>query len=418
MDHLRFYFIDNKDARAISLDNELRAVKIGKMSVNEYCTKIKSMANRLKNLDCEVSEKNLVIYAVNGLDSRFATLFEIIRHREPLPSFETVRNMLLLKESSFNDSNDASTMLESSSLSPTILLASSSSDDKGNNSSKPLNNLQLCNYFSRGTYKFRDLCKFVYDHRNRAGLNSRVNTTRTTVPGQSNWGTFFGGSSNNQVQRLAQSRPTPFPPQSLVAHHVFYTATGPTMAHPVTHQQHQSSSSAHQPIVYMAQQNSQAIPGQPTSQPNNNGNGIITCTIEFDAFGFSVKDFLTRHILLRCDSSGDLYPVTKPSTIPAAFVSTSSSSWHQCLDHPGDEVLRSLSSRHLISCKKTSLHIFAMHCSTDIWVEEEENMKKMVMMKKIDDLNNEKDEKKWQSMVLEMKIEEIMCSKREIPAIV
>ncbi|GJU51101.1 hypothetical protein Tco_1220656 [Tanacetum coccineum] len=54
----------------------------------------------------------------------------------------------------------------------------------------------------------------------------------------------------------------------------------------------------------------------------------------------------------------------------------------------------------------------------DIWVEEEENMKKMVMIKKIDDLNNEKDEKKWQSMELEMKIEEIMCSKREIPAIV
>ncbi|GKG16449.1 hypothetical protein Tco_0358772, partial [Tanacetum coccineum] len=55
------------------------------------------------------------------------------------------------------------------------------------------------------------------------------------------------------------------------------------------------------------------------------------CTIEFDAFGFSVKDFLTRHILLRCDSSGDLYPVTKPSTLPAAFVSTSFTTWHQCL---------------------------------------------------------------------------------------
>ncbi|GJS44884.1 ribonuclease H-like domain-containing protein [Tanacetum coccineum] len=39
------------------------------------------------------------------------------------------------------------------------------------------------------------------------------------------------------------------------------------------------------------------------------------CTIEFDAFGFSVKDYLTRHILLRCDSSGDLYPVTNPSTL-------------------------------------------------------------------------------------------------------
>ncbi|GJX91741.1 ribonuclease H-like domain-containing protein [Tanacetum coccineum] len=63
------------------------------------------------------------------------------------------------------------------------------------------------------------------------------------------------------------------------------------------------------------------------------------CTIEFDAFSFSVKDYLTRHILLRCDSSDDLYPVTKPSTLPTAFVSTSSSTWHQCLGHPVDEVL-------------------------------------------------------------------------------
>nr|GEW17557.1 reverse transcriptase domain-containing protein [Tanacetum cinerariifolium] len=129
-DHFKDLFHDNKYARAINLDNELRSVKIGKMSVNEYCIKIKSMANRLKNLDCEVSKKNLVIYAVNGLDSHFATLVEIILHHEPLPTFETIRNMLLLKESSFTYSTDASTILESSSSFPTILLASSSSDAK------------------------------------------------------------------------------------------------------------------------------------------------------------------------------------------------------------------------------------------------------------------------------------------------
>ncbi|GJT32860.1 ribonuclease H-like domain-containing protein [Tanacetum coccineum] len=76
------------------------------------------------------------------------------------------------------------------------------------------------------------------------------------------------------------------------------------------------------------------------------------CTIEFDAFGFSVKDFRTRHILLRCDSSDDLYPVTKPSTSHTAFLSTSASTWHQRLGHPGDKVLRSLVSRRFISCNK------------------------------------------------------------------
>ncbi|GJU33046.1 hypothetical protein Tco_1176635 [Tanacetum coccineum] len=51
----------------------------------------------------------------------------------------------------------------------------------------------------------------------------------------------------------------------------------------------------------------------------------------------------------------------------------------------------------------------------DIWVKEEENMRRMMMMKRIDGLNNEKGKRKRQSMVLEMKIEEIFCSKKEVP---
>nr|GEV22425.1 ribonuclease H-like domain-containing protein [Tanacetum cinerariifolium] len=44
------------------------------------------------------------------------------------------------------------------------------------------------------------------------------------------------------------------------------------------------------------------------------------CAIEFDVFGFSGKDFLTCRVLLRCDSTRDLYPVTAPSLIPHAFL--------------------------------------------------------------------------------------------------
>ncbi|GJX76874.1 hybrid signal transduction histidine kinase M [Tanacetum coccineum] len=129
-DHLKELFHDNKDARAINLDNELRSIKIGKMTVNEYCTKIRSMADRLINLGCVVSDKNLVIYTINGLDSRFATLVEIIRNRETFPSFENVRTMLLLKESSFNNDSGSSTDFSSSSSSPTVLLASNQSNNK------------------------------------------------------------------------------------------------------------------------------------------------------------------------------------------------------------------------------------------------------------------------------------------------
>ncbi|GKA47753.1 ribonuclease H-like domain-containing protein [Tanacetum coccineum] len=48
------------------------------------------------------------------------------------------------------------------------------------------------------------------------------------------------------------------------------------------------------------------------------------CTIEFDAFSFFVKDIMTRRLLLCCDSTGDLYPVMTPSTIPHAFLTKSS----------------------------------------------------------------------------------------------
>ncbi|GJT97859.1 hypothetical protein Tco_1093377 [Tanacetum coccineum] len=82
------------------------------------------------------------------------------------------------------------------------------------------------------------------------------------------------------------------------------------------------------------------------------------CTIEFDAFGFSVKDFLTRHILLRCDSSGDLYLVTKPSTSPTAFLSTSTSRGINGLSHTVLKVLTHFVYRQFISCnKEKSSHI-------------------------------------------------------------
>ncbi|GKC83783.1 ribonuclease H-like domain-containing protein [Tanacetum coccineum] len=294
-DHLKNLFHDNKDARAINLDNELRSIKIEKMTVNEYCTKIQAMANRLKNLDCEVSEKNMVIFTVNGLDSRFATLAEIIRHREPLPTFETVRNMLLLKESSFND-DSTSTTFESSSSSLTIIWHLSSNT--------------------------------------KAGLNAKNNTQHATVSGQNNWGCGFGTSPNSQARRLVHT----------------------SNSIPVTNTGHSIIPSHHRPlhlhnVLVTPDIIKNLISVRQFTRDNN-------CTIEFDVFGFSVKDFLTRHILLRCDSSDDLYPVTKSSDLPVAFVSTSSFTWHQRLGHPGDEVLRSLTSRCFISCnKEKSSHV-------------------------------------------------------------
>ena len=45
------------------------------------------------------------------------------------------------------------------------------------------------------------------------------------------------------------------------------------------------------------------------------------CTIEFDAFGFSVKDFPTRRVILRCNSAGDLYTIAPAASSAAPHAS-------------------------------------------------------------------------------------------------
>ncbi|GKA46706.1 ribonuclease H-like domain-containing protein [Tanacetum coccineum] len=84
-------------------------------------------------------------------------------------------------------------------------------------------------------------------------------------------------------------------------------------------------------------------------------------TLEFDSFGFSVKDFMTPRVLLRCDSTEDLYPITAPSPIPHAFL-VSQHTWHQHLGQPRSDVLRRLVSNNVISCNKEKPPILCHAC--------------------------------------------------------
>jgi len=88
-------------------------------------------------------------------------------------------------------------------------------------------------------------------------------------------------------------------------------------------------------------------------------------SVEFDPWGFSIKDLRTKMALLRCDSSGDLYPIqgssapfaaTPAPPATALLASTDSTIWHARLGHLGQDTLQRLSHSIGFSCTKSSRH--------------------------------------------------------------
>ncbi|GJY57570.1 hybrid signal transduction histidine kinase M [Tanacetum coccineum] len=89
-------------ARAMELHEEIRSLELGTLSIVEYFKKIKVVSDLLSNIEYPFDDKNLVMYAVNGLRDKYDHMASIIRHsKNPLTLLET-RSMLLLEESRLN----------------------------------------------------------------------------------------------------------------------------------------------------------------------------------------------------------------------------------------------------------------------------------------------------------------------------
>nr|KYP50110.1 hypothetical protein KK1_028093 [Cajanus cajan] len=84
-------------------------------------------------------------------------------------------------------------------------------------------------------------------------------------------------------------------------------------------------------------------------------------SVEFDPFGFSVKDFQTGRPVMRCESQGELYPITKP-TNPYTFTTVAPSLWHDRLGDPGVPVLNSLRKNKLIKCNQIKDSLICHSC--------------------------------------------------------
>jgi hypothetical protein len=87
------------------------------------------------------------------------------------------------------------------------------------------------------------------------------------------------------------------------------------------------------------------------------------CSIEFDLFGLSVKDLITKNVIVRSNSTGSLYTMRlfgslTPSSsdvvaltiVPHALTVVALTTWHRHLGHPDPDALSSLSRSSFIQC--------------------------------------------------------------------
>ncbi|GKE40879.1 Toll/interleukin-1 receptor domain-containing protein, partial [Tanacetum coccineum] len=114
-------FHDNKDARVIQLNNEIRNMAIRTLFVNDYLQEVKLKVDRLANLVSKVNDSRLVTYAINGLHAKFPQTERIIRHIEKLHTFDEMNSIIILKESDMLQHGNLS--FHNTYSSPTILVA-------------------------------------------------------------------------------------------------------------------------------------------------------------------------------------------------------------------------------------------------------------------------------------------------------
>ncbi|GJY10905.1 ribonuclease H-like domain-containing protein [Tanacetum coccineum] len=172
---------------------------------------------------------------------------------------------------------------------------------------------------------------------------------------ESNWNMDTGASSH-----LAENTGmlTSFSNPSLYK----YVFVGNGQPIPVTHTGHSLLHTPHKPLhLHHVLVTPNIIKNLISVRQFTRDNNV---SVDFDAYGFSVKDYQTRRLLLRCDSTGDLYPVTQQpsSTTTFALLSLSPTTWHRRLGHPSEDMLRRLESSHFISYNKTKLPALCHAC--------------------------------------------------------
>jgi hypothetical protein len=84
-DSLESLFRDNKHARSVELENELRSMVLGDLTISQYCSKFKAISDLLANIGTAIPENSLVTLLLKGLSPKFDQVSLLLRYKDPPP---------------------------------------------------------------------------------------------------------------------------------------------------------------------------------------------------------------------------------------------------------------------------------------------------------------------------------------------
>ncbi|GJS69374.1 ribonuclease H-like domain-containing protein [Tanacetum coccineum] len=405
-DAIETIFQDNKRTRTISLKGELRVIQMGDQTADEYFSKIEAILTLLTDLGSDMSDDDVVTYAINGLSDKYGSLAQIIAHKDPFPDLATVRSMVATEEPRLRSRSSVLPIGTTSSAPQVLLTEASSCNQTGWNNRERDNRTttrEVCRNFRRGFCRWGDACRFLHDFSRSSGTPRNSNnstthrTTQGTLPmhvgsqsGQSRLTAPPGFRSGQQPTQQAFSPQqqallsgtiqgsTPANGQATLLPQAFniMTLRDPTNANwnmDTGASSHFNSNATNLSTIFNSCMYPSVLVGDGKSIPvTNTGHSTLPtpyrplhlnnvliipnivknlnsvrqfvrdnkCTIEFDEFGFSVKDYWTRQILLRYNSTSDLYPVTSPFKSSSFLFGQVPSRRHQTtMGHPGIKVM-------------------------------------------------------------------------------
>jgi hypothetical protein len=410
-------FYDNKNSRALYLEQEFSQTRMEQFSdASSYCQHLKSLSDQLANVGTPISNERLVLQLISGLTDAYATVGSQIRHADTLPQFYKARSMLILEETALSKkvSNSVNNTALMASNNDASIDHSSSRPNRGGSNNNRGGRSNGRGYRGRGRgrnngrgggrYPQQQWPSPYYPHQPWAYpsyLNQHQQWSSTpwqswvTPPcpypttGNSNKQPDILGLKSSHQAHVASVAPSYSPTDIQDAMHTrslsppddqWYMDTGATSHMTANGGNLTSYFNMSNNIIVGSGQNIPVIgcghaslhnSPHPLKLPNvlhapkliKNLISVRKFTIdndvsvEFDPFGFSVKDFQTGQLLMRCNSSGDLYPIATrpPSTAqpPSTYAALSTELWHNRLGHPGAHILSSLHRDNFLICNKS-----------------------------------------------------------------